>query len=207
MLLQMKLSPWHNGESYLKLCISFSILALGLYFLHSVVFHCPLAHYQWHGSMASNIVVHTLKTLVCSPSVLITCSPKQSLTLHKVVFLYLAKRPFRHFFEFMSSVTYLCYFSKILCYIFRNLFGSIPNVCNIVQHLFHLSNNYVVAPIIICAREDIMHWWTSHCDSIMAKLRCSTAILCFNCDIEEQRQKEKGITNGYSKWPKHWLTR
>jgi len=59
------------------------------------------------------------------------------------------RRHLRHFFEFMSKVTYLCYFSKILCYFFGNLFGSNQNLCVLKQNLFYLSNNYVIKPIIM----------------------------------------------------------
>ena len=72
------------------------------------------------------------------------------------------RRRLRHFFEFMSKVTYLCYFfkilcyfAKILCYFFEILCYFFPDLFGLNKNLFHLSNNYVITPIIMCAREMI----------------------------------------------------
>ena len=94
------------------------------------------------------------------------------------------RRRLRHFFEFMSKVTYLCYFfkilcyfSKILCYFFETLCYFFPNLFGLNKNLFHLSNSYVITPIIMCVCDNIC-WPTSHRNSIKAKLCCSAAILC-----------------------------
>ena len=88
------------------------------------------------------------------------------------------RRRLRHFFEFMSKVTFLCYFfkilcyfSKILCYFFEILCYFFPNLFRLNKNLFHLSNNYVITPIIMCVRDNIC-WLTSHRNSIKAKLCC-----------------------------------
>ena len=96
------------------------------------------------------------------------------------------RRRLRHFFKFMSKVTYLCYFSKILCYFFRNLFGSNQNLCDLKQNLFHLSHNYVIKPIIMCVCKNI-HWPTSRCYSMMAKLCYFAAILRWFHQINKLR--------------------
>ena len=50
----------------------------------------------------------------------------------------------RNFFEFMSKVTYLCYFSKELCHFFvGNSFGSNQSFCVLKQNLLHLLNHHV----------------------------------------------------------------
>ena len=79
------------------------------------------------------------------------------------------RRRIQHFFEFMYKVTYLCYFFGIL-------FGSNEKLCVLKQNLLHLSNNYVIKPIIMCARNNIF-LPTSRCYSMMTKLCCFAAIL------------------------------
>jgi hypothetical protein len=71
------------------------------------------------------------------------------------------RRHLRHFFELMSTVT-------------------------LNKNLFHLSNNYVIIPIVICARDNIC-WPTSHRDRIKAKLCCSAAICCCFQHIMNER--------------------
>ena len=60
--------------------------------------------------------------------------------------------------------------------LFWNLFGSNQNLCVLKQNLLHLSNNYVIKPIIMCARNNIF-LPTSRCYSMMTKLCCFAAIL------------------------------
>ena len=96
------------------------------------------------------------------------------------------RRRLRHFFEFMSKVTYLCYFFKILCYFFEILCYFFPNLFGLNKNLFHLSNNYVITPIIMCVRDNIC-WPTSHRNSLKAKLCCSAAILCCFHHIMNER--------------------
>jgi hypothetical protein len=89
------------------------------------------------------------------------------------------RRHLQHFFESISKVMYLCYFSKILYYFFRNLF-------RLNKNLFHLSKNYMITPINMCVRDNIC-CPTSHRDSIKARLCCSAAILCCFHHIMNER--------------------
>ena len=64
-----------------------------------------------------------------------------------------------------------CIFVTFLKYngiFFRNLLGSNHNLYVLKQNLFHLLNNYVFKPIIICVCSNIFGP-TSHHNSIMAK--------------------------------------
>ena len=70
--------------------------------------------------------------------------------------------------------------------LFWNLFGSNQNLCVLKQNLLHLSNNYVIKPIIMCARNNTF-LPTSRCYSVMKKLCCFAAILCWFQHITKLR--------------------
>ena len=100
----------------------------------------------------------------------------------------------QHFFEFMSKVTYVCYFSKnlwyfskMLCYFSKMLWYFFRNLFGLNKNLFHFSNNYgITPPIIMCVCDNIC-CPTSHRDSLKAKLCCSVAILCCFHHIMNER--------------------